>query len=326
MRRLLALGVAIALVAIAVVIRNGIDSGRNGGNGSGAGGGKLRLVCTPELEEACRSLGSDVDVRVEEPGATADVLESAGNDLGLDGWLTPGPWPQIVADARRRDGKDPLLDVKQMTVRSKIGLAVWPDRLAVLRGFCPNHDVSWHCLGDAAARGKWGDIGGQATWGPVKFAIPNPSTNATGLVALGAATAGYFGRADLSSTDLDNTGFRAWLRALATSDADHPSLGEVLATGPAEAAAAATIDAVGAPLVRAYAGQQKPVLTYPAPVASADVVLGSAGTDRGRRLRALVEDAGRAALKGRGWLDGAGSGLPSAGLLDALRAVWEDAR
>jgi hypothetical protein len=318
MRRLVAFGIAVALIVVAVVVRHRID------NGSG-GGDKLRLVCAPELEEACRSLGSDVDVSVEEPGTTADRLEKAGNDLGVDGWLTPGPWPQIVAEARQRDGKDPGFQLRPLGVRSRVGLAFYGDRFGVLHNFCPNHDVNWHCLGDAAVRGKWSDIGGLPGWGAVKFAIPDPSDDATGLAALGAATAGYFGKTTLSSTDLDDAGFRGWLRALATSNADHPSLEEVLARGPAEAGGAVTIEAVGRPAVSSSARAPKPTLAYPAPVASADVVLGSAGTDAGRRLAASIEGNVRSALLAAGWVNGPSVGLPPAGLLDALRSVWEDA-
>src|SRR5207302_546792 len=85
----------------------------------------------------------------------------------------------------------------------------------------------------------------------------------------------YFGKTDLSSADLQDPGFLSWLRGLAAAEADRPALADALVTGPAGAAAAATFDAVGEPLVRAFAGQQKPVLTYPSPVASADVALGA---------------------------------------------------
>jgi hypothetical protein len=311
--------VAVALVAIAIVIRGRID------NSSGSGGGaKLRLVCAPELEAVCRSLGSDVDVTVAEPGATADKLESAAGDLGVDGWLTPGPWPEIVRAARQRSGKDLLLGAGSPLARSPIGLAVWPDRLAVLSGACPNRQVGWRCFGDVVAKGEWKAVGGQDAWGRIKVGFPDPSNDATGLAALGAATAGYFSRSDLSSADLDDPGFRAWLRSLASANADHPALADVLARGPAEAAAAATLDAIGKPLIASSARSPKPTLTYPAPVASADVVLGSADTDRGRRLAGLVTAQ---VLKDAGWqpANGQASGLPPADLLDALRSAWKDA-
>jgi hypothetical protein len=318
-RRLVALLVAVGLVVLAVVIRNGID------NGGGSGSGKLRLVCAPELEQPCRALGGDVEVTVEEPGATADRLEKASGDLGLDGWLTPGPWPEIVREARVSAGKDPLLMAGEPLAHSRVGFAVFPDRLEVLRKQC-GPDVPWRCIGDVAGKKTWTAVGGPAAWGDVRFGIPDPSRDATGLAALGAATVGWFGKTDLSSADLDDSGFRTWLRGLASAQSDHPALDDVLARGPAEAGAAAGFEAVAAPAI-ATARNPKPVLTYPAPVARADVVLGNADTEQGRRLAELVRQAAPSALAKAGWqgANGLPSGLPSAGFLDALQDAWKAA-
>src|SRR4051794_4314068 len=100
LRRLVAVLVAVALVVIALVIRNGVDRG--------GGSTKLNLVCTPELESICDSLGSHVAVTIENPGITADRLEKSGAN-GMDGWLTPGPWTDLVQQARIRAGNPALL-------------------------------------------------------------------------------------------------------------------------------------------------------------------------------------------------------------------------
>ena len=101
----------------------------------------------------------------------------------------------------------------------------------------------------------------------------------------------------------------------------------MLAAGPAEADVVATLDAIARPLLAASARSPKPVLLYPSPVSNADVVLGSVGGDRGRRLADLVGEKGPAALVTAGWRPAARqpSGLPSAGLLDALRTAWQEA-
>ena len=106
------------------------------------------------------------------------------------------------------------------------------------------------------------------------------------------------------------------------ADADHPALADLLVFGPAGAAAAVTIEAVGKP--RIASSGRKPALTYPAPVASADVVLGSAGTDRGRRLAELVTPR---LFEDVGWQPPGTqpTGLPPADLLDALRSAWREA-
>jgi hypothetical protein len=322
-RRPVAVLIAVALVAIAVVVRNRMDSG-----GSGSAGGKLRLVCTRELESLCDQLGSDVKVDIEDPGTTEAALEKATGDLGLDGWLTPGPWPQIVEGARSIAGAQPLLAMGAPLGATRVDLAVWPDRLAVLLNSCVNHELSWKCFGDAVGKGNWTALGGPQAWGPISIGFPDPPNDATGLAALGAATAGFFGKSDLSSTDLDNPGFQSWLRKLVQANADHPKLEDVLVRGPAEAAAVATLDAIGQPLIASSARTPKPSLTYPAPVASADVVLGTVISDRGRSLAQLVDSRLPELLRKAGWgpalpLDK--TGLPPAGLLDALRDAWKAA-
>ena len=323
-RRLVALLVAVGLVVVAVVIRNGID---NGGGGASAGG-KLHLVCTPELESVCKGLGSDVDVTVQDPGPLADKLEKATGDPGIDGWLTPGPWAEMVEAARKGAGAEKLLAIGSALGRTRVGLAVWPDRLAVMLAACPNRQIGWKCFGDAVGKGTWTALGGPAAWGQISIGFPDPPNDATGLAALGAATVGYFGKTDLSSTDLDDPGFRSWLRNLVQANADHPDLGDVLARGPAEAAAVATLDAVGGPILAASPRSPKPTLTYPAPVASADVVLGSVISDRGRDLAKLVDARLPDLLHKAGWpvSNGSPTGLPAPDLLDALRSAWREAQ
>ena len=308
-----------ALIAIALVIRNRMDSG-----GSTSSSGKPRLVCAPELESVCNKFRSDVDLTIEDPGKTASDLENAGDSLGIDGWLVPGPWAEMVVEARARNQKAPLLTPRPALARSQVGMAVWPDRLNAMTQFCKGAP-SWKCIGDIAGKGDWAKAGGSADWGQIKIGIPDPTKSATGLAALGAATVGYFGRdpATLSSTDLDDPGFRTWLGGLANAQPDNTDLSEVLAIGPSAAAATATFEAVGTRLVAASA--KKPTLTYPAPVASADVVLGTADTTAAKHLAELVTSAG---LIEAGWeaATNAPTGLPSAGFLDALQDAWSSAK
>jgi hypothetical protein len=319
--RLVAALIAIGLIVVALVVRNGIDNG--GGNSAG---GKPRLVCAPELVSVCNKL-SDVDVTIEDPGTTADKLEKADNDLGIDGWLAPGPWSEMVVEARTRNQKTPGLTVGQALGRSQIGLAVWPDRLAALAHACPpaTPAIPWKCIGEVAGKGDWKSVGGPTEWGTIKIGIPDPVSSATGLAALGAATVGYFGKdpATLSSTDLDDPGFGGWLRGLATAAKGVPPLEQTLAAGASVGDAVATLEAIGTQLVRASA--KKPTLTYPAPVASADVLLGTANTDNGRRLTGLIAPQ---QLIDASWEapSKAPTGLPSAGFLDALRDAWKDAK
>src|SRR5262245_53794078 len=107
-RRLLAVLVAVVLIGVALLIRDAIDNGDENGS-SGGGGGTPRLVCTPELERVCSALGPDVDLTIEEAGVTAAKLEGASTKLAIDGWLAPGRWGEMVVQARKGSGKDPLL-------------------------------------------------------------------------------------------------------------------------------------------------------------------------------------------------------------------------
>ena len=117
------------------------------------------------------------------------------------------------------------------------------------------------------------------------------------------------------------------LRRLVQANADNPKLEDVLARGPADAAAAATLDGVGGPLLASSARSPKPALTYPAPVASADVVLGSVISERGQRLAHLVDDRLPSLLRKARWQlsSSTATGLPAPDLLDALRDAWRAA-
>jgi hypothetical protein len=210
--------------------------------------------------------------------------------------------------------------------RSAIGIAVWPDRLAKLGPACGGQP-GWKCVGDVAGKGSWNAIGGPPNWGVIKVGIPDPTQTATGLAVLGAATIGYFGTADPTAIDIQNDGFRTWLHNLVSASKGVPPLEQMLAAGPAVGDLAGIIDAVGAPAVRIAARTDKPALLYPAPVVSADVVLGYVGTDRGVQLTHLVEARAPALLVASGWKQtdrGTPPSLLPGDLLDALRAAWKE--
>lgn len=317
--RILALLAAVGMVVGALAVRNRMDDDEV------TRSTELRLTCTPELEEACRSLAGTDDativLTIEEAGVTVDRLR-AGTGADLDGWLTPGPFPQMVQELRRLGGlSETIADVSAPIARSRIGLAAYQERAKRLacRG-----GVSWRCLGDVAGQ-PWSSVGGQPEWGPVKTAFPDPTRTATGLLALGAATAGFFGRADISSIDLDdNDEFGVWLDRLRR--ADQPvDLGRMLSIGPAAVDLLAGLEQAMAPAVAASARRSEATVIYPSPVANADVVIGTPDTDRGRRLAELVA-AGplRDDLVEQGWKRPAGgaTGLPSPGLLSVLRDRW----
>jgi hypothetical protein len=341
--RLLAFVAAIAMVVGAVAVRNRLDAREERATTV------LRLVCATELGPACEAMAEDeaagrLEVTTEAAAVTTGRLMSAEDGAAaaraLDGWLVTAPWPAIVAEGRGRAGLEPLVSPGPVLARSPVVLAVWPERASVLARHCRISAVGWRCLGDNAGR-SWTEIGGQPTWGPVKPGHVEVAT-ATGLTVVGGATAGYFGRSDLARADLDDDGYRDWLTRLERSSrSGSPSPFEaMLLTGRAAFDAVGTVEAEAGPLLARSAGAEKPELIYPAPVATADVVL---GTVRGRRSQLVAEvvagNAGRKALAAGGWrvegqppapgvrrtppLPGA-SGLPSPGVLEALRQAVQE--
>ena len=338
--RLLAFVAAVAMVAGAVAVRDRLDAGDDS-----QAAGPLRLVCSKELAEACERLEgrvASVEVTVEAAGQTSERLAAArpGAEAPVDGWLVAGPWPAIVEERRRSAGQEPLLSTGPVLARSPAVLAVFPSRAEVLGRNCPGGAIGWRCLGDVAGRATWAAVGGRPEWGPLKVLVDDPASEADGLAVLGAATAAFFGRADVASNDLDDA-YRAWLAGLARAVPAAPiPLEQAVAAGPALLDAYAGLEAEAAPLVATSARQDKPLLIYPSPVTTADVVLGSVTGARSRRLAEVVRGPGREALAATGWRvpgrsRAAGvpatpalppeSGLPRPGTLDALRGAWREA-
>jgi hypothetical protein len=329
MRRVLAAVAAAAMIAGGLFVRSALDNRKQ------EKGRVYALVCAEDLAPACdavsRAYPGRVDVTVEPAGVTADRLARLEGDPGLDGWLVTAPWREIVDGARRSRGQVPIFgDAPPTVVRSPLVLVAWKERAQALAARCT--PLSWKCLGEAAGTpGGWAAVGGKTEWGPVKPGHADASTDDQGLLVLGQAAADYFGRTDLSTVDLDDDGFQRWLAGLeqAVPPSARSPLSAMLQFGPA------AFDAVGttraeAKVIEHAARKDELAVLYPAPMASADVVLTTAPGDRGDRLRDTAAGAARKALLDAGWdkpdaAPPADGGLPSPGLLDALRARAREA-
>lgn len=320
-----------------------------------------RLVCITELADACRTLadrsGGDISVMIEDAGDTAARLEGAppGADVGIDGWLTLDPWPEMVADARERANSTPLLGkVTDAVARSPLVIVVRTDRAEALARHCPGGTLGWRCLGDAAGR-AWTDVGGKETWGSVKLAHAGAVSSASGALIIGQA-AGHFlatpeipvtsvSRNDWVSSDAFSSWFQDLEGAVPRNGFEPPAgspFAQFLQGRFVEYDAVGALEAEVAPALASASGIAGAVtVVYPDPVGTADVVfvpLVDSGT-----ARRLGERAGgaaaRDALAEAGWrVTGKrrspgvpdapalpeGNGLPSAGALDALRALWEE--
>ena len=343
-RRLLALAVALLMIAGALALRNRIDD--DGSEGSAGGGsGPVELVCATELRAACEALTADNDdvlVTVQPAGVTAARLTTASGPLDFDGWLVEAPWPQIVDESRARVGSPAAFAAKRATC--SLGLR-WCWRCGTSgspRSRTTATAASSRGSASARSRATAGrTLGGEESWGNVKPGFADPASDGVGALVLGQAAVSYFGRTDLSTADFADDGFLRWIRQLATAVPQFPTFDDMLTIGVAAVDVVGTTEAQAGPGVAASRDKDKITITYPAPMATADVVLASvADADGAERLVRIVSgDTGLAALAAAGWRvpgqpspEGVpaepalpdDSGLPPAGAIDALRRLWAD--
>ncbi len=325
-RRILAVIAAVAMVVVAVVIRNGRDG--DAGNPS-TGSGALKLLCATELESVCSALnGADVSVTIEPAAVTADRLRAAhADDQSFDGWITPGLWSSIV-DAQRGAVDDELFaDSPDVLGRSPFVLAVWKDQRAKLN--CPE-PLDLGCIGDAVnSRGF--RLGVAA------------DDEAEGVLADAALSAGHIDNANFATNDLQETDLADWLTSVDQRTdrvAQNPggrSFTELLTFGAANADGYLSTEAnIGPELIQASRRNELEML-YTRPVATEDVTFARRPGKRGDQLRDIVvSDRVRKLLAEAGWrVEGqslvAGvsatprlptdDGLPSGGVLSALLEI-----
>jgi hypothetical protein len=344
--RLVAVVIAIALVGGALAVRNLVIDNDDGGSSGSGDDGRTRVVCANELRDVCTGL--DADVTVEAAGTTADRLVAATDPAGagFDLWLTAEPWAEIVERRRADAGADPLLSAtNNVFARTPLVLVARTNRADVLVAACDG-EITWTCVGDRAGT-AWSEFGGDDTWGNVRPAHAEPVNSVHGLLALGHAVGTYVATPEVPVDDVslgdwqNNDAFPGWFQQLERSipaNAFTPGQDpfdlwlqtrgaayDLVAT--TEAAALTALDDA-APDVRDASS-----ILYPAPVATADIMLAPVGEAEASD-RLLIEL--QAALREQGFrTSGAPSpegaptlpntdGLPPAGSLDALRNLWQD--
>lgn len=296
MTRLAAVVVAVLLVVGAVVVRGVLDDDGGGDDGSGdRGDGIVRVVCGDEVRAACDALASSGhEIRIESTATMAGLLATApADDPGLDVWVVPAPWPEIVDGNRTRAGLPTLFAAATTLGRSDL-VAIVPESI----GPC-----DWSCLGDRSTDDL--RFGGRSL------------ASGLGLLHAAAFTAGRLGTTSYASNDLD-TATQAWLRGVDAGIDEVPNPVTRMLQIRASFDVALTHRAE-AETVLATASEDRRAglsVTYPDPVISVVAVA------------ALVDDADvpeglDAALSDAGWTGATddASGLPSAGVLTALLEV-----
>ncbi len=287
MKRFLAALAAVGMVAGALFVRGQIDDDGSGAGGGGGGGGE-RLVCAPELADACREVSDDVTV--EDAAATAERLLAA-EGFEADGWVTPGPWPAMVDTLRRSGGRAALFE--------DVGRPVASTRLAV--------------VGPDGVPATWRAVGDQVVAGDLRLGWRDPATG-VGVLQVAAFAVGFFDGPDFATNDFD-AAFTGYLEGIGSQaeEAGNP-LQRRLQFGSAFASAVVTSQAEADPLLEGAAPGRRGGLAplYPEPVVAIEAVVAGPGDVAGDLGDELQE---------RGW-DGPGpSGLPSPGVLAAL---WQE--
>src|SRR3954471_5197216 len=306
---------AVGMVVGSLVLRSRMDKSSR----------TLRLTCVEELADACQQLDR-ATVTVESAGTTADRLTALGpgEDPGFDGWLTVGPWPEMVDIARQNAAQEPLFTRKDAVAWSPLAVLVETQRAAALKTHCP--PPAWVCIATAAGR-PWSGFGLPATFGQVKENLPDPVLSSDGVAVLGAISDDLFKDAEFDVHDDRLRGLLAGLKKSAQTKAPATvAMGEVL-TAPAITDVADGSEADALSILRGAANQNGATVLYPAAV-KVGVVFGQIGDSaEARDLAELVRgSAGTGSLTAANWKSGApATGTTTdPGELAALRAAWRE--
>lgn len=292
MSRVFAVLAAITLIVGAVLVRGMLDD--DGDDGGRRDDGPVRVVCGEELRAACEGLDSSYAVTVEDTAAMAATLAATdAEDPGVDVWVVPWPWPEIVDGDRERAGLPGLFGESVNLGRSTLA-AIVPESI----GPC-----DWACLGERATDDL--RVGGRRL------------ESGLGVLHLAAFTAGRLGTTTYASNDLD-AATQSFVRGVADAiDGVSDPVTRLLQIRASYDVA--LTHQVEAESTLAGASEDRRAgleVTYPEPVVTVLAVAAPVGD-------VPVPDGLGSNLRSTGWdaPNGAPSGLPSAGVLTALLEV-----
>lgn len=291
------------------------------------------MVCVTELADVCDALRGahpDLDVVVENAGATLDRLAALEDPASAPLWLTIEPYPAMLDALRAGQRADPIgaeitaVGASQLGIAFPIATEDAPGHGAVITTHCGGQPI-WRCVGDNAGA-QWTDLGGQAAWGTLRPAFGDVAESALALASLTNAVAGYFGDGDVVRSRWDgDPSFITWFRPLSDASESVALSGgnpvRTMVTRPSALDAAATatfqVAALGAAGDRVELNYPEPQMWVKAVIAAPPSV--AAPDDLSADVAALLDTAG--------WdpPGAAGPALPSASTLLALRALWIDA-
>lgn len=308
MKRVGALLGAVVMIVAAFAVRGSLGGNDDDGGGGDAGGG---VVCPTEFAEICAAVD---DARRERAGTTADaLLASDGQILEDEAWIIPAAWARLVIAERERLGLAPLYEIEgDALASSPVTMVVWDDRAGQLADQCGTA-TDWTCL---AERDGSSLVAGDR----VRTGVPRVDS-ATGLPIAAAQAANLLGRSDYATNDFSGS-FASLAGRLAAGQRDDP-VGTMRLQGPGRLTAAGAVSAEAGNLTTNF-GTLVTVEDL-APAVRVDVVvLVRSGGSLDPGTRRSLEDAFAEA----GWdppTDGP-DGLPSGGVLAAVRTLWNENR
>jgi hypothetical protein len=308
--RVLAIIAAVAMVTVAVIVRDSIDDDDGGGD-DGRPDGELVIVCASDIAGVCPELGDSVEVRVEDPTVTAATIADGTIADDVDGWITSTAWLEVVESrARGATGEAHAI------ARTPVVMATAPGRLEAIADLCEGQDV-WACLGGAAGE-DWADLGdgSNAQWRELKVGLTDPSS-ATGLPVLASAASGFFGTTEFAANDPRFGEFETWLANLARPSAEGDvDPARTLATRPGTYSAAGALAAI----VEQFAGRGVSSIEPAEPLAATVAVVELPRSD------GLPDtDALRDQLRQQGWSAATEDDLAPTlkpGVMAALHTLW----
>lgn len=305
MKRAGALVAAVAMVAVAFVVRDATSGDGAGGSGDPGSG----LLCPTEFESICTQAASAV--QIADTGPTADALIEATDTNALDGeaWIVPTAWAELVLAERAFLDKRPIFEIAGAPLASApVALAIWADEAEAITGRCGT-ELGWRCLSEEM----------ETTAGP-RITVGAPGVDsAPGLTIAAAQAAGLLGTSDFATNDFDTVDFRALAGRLAAGQATD-ALGTMRTRGPGALTAAGALRLRDQNLTSNFGTIE---IVEPAPPVRADVVaLVPAGQGLDGDTRAALTEA----FGDAGWDEPAGGpdGLPDGGVLAAIRSLWNE--
>jgi hypothetical protein len=250
-------------------------------SGASGGGSDGVVVCALELRDVCPD-----GAIVEEVAMTADRFATSGAEAPA-AWLTFDPWPAMVDVVRAQSGLEPMFDADLAPLAASALVIVGPEELG---------ECDWRCVVESGLR----------------FGT-RPLDGGLGLLHLSVLLGGIFGSPSYATNDID-----AFARSRIAQLVDEVEA----STGPVRQLlqSRAFFDVAFTHEVEAKAALAEAdpsrsaglALIYPLPVAFA-VVVGTGDVT-------LLDEAADALLEA-GWREPESSGLPSAGVMTALRGL-----